>query len=252
LERHQYVDKIENLFVNEDMKSKNLSYIVYKQRVSSLLVSLPIDIINRYNKLKLEKDKKSRLEARRASVQPDPQENEPPQENLIPRYIFQSDSMNLFNFIALKTIRMANNFRKCWIWVKENKKTIADFIKIIARHRILEGYELVHTCNDDLLFIKTIKLEKHGLDGKITCTPALVQYLIKQDKSDPTYVKTEVYMEKESGRYSIKNKKIKSTDAINPKCNDCDCHGIYSREDSGVDESLKKLSLDVEVCCEKC
>ena len=35
---------------------------------------------------------------------------------------------------------------------------------------------------------------------------SLIQYLIKHDKNNPTYVKTEIYMEKESGTYNIKYK----------------------------------------------
>lgn len=116
--------------------------------------------------------------------------------------------MNIFNFIADKGTRITNNFCSKWIWVKDNDKTIKDFVRIISRHRLCEGFELVYTLNDDILFIKTIKLDKHYGSLEENIVPTLVQYLIKCDKNNPNYIQTELYMEKESGHYMVNNKKF--------------------------------------------
>ena len=44
MEREELLDEIERLFTNEDMKNKDCTFIVYQNRVSSLLVSLALDI----------------------------------------------------------------------------------------------------------------------------------------------------------------------------------------------------------------
>ena len=126
----------------------------------------------------------------------------------LPSYLFASENMNIFNFIADKGVRLSNNFCSKWVWIKDNEKIIRDFVKIISRHRICEGFELVHTCNDDLLFIKNIKIEKHHGNLKESIAPSLVQYLIKYDKTNFTYIQTELYMEKESGHFNINSKKF--------------------------------------------
>jgi hypothetical protein len=176
LERKTYFNEIESLFFNQDMKIKNLIYIVYTNRVSSLLVSLPIDIIN--------KKKRQDKQAKNKAVQNSQStiEDDKVYRKMIPNYIYLNNNMNVFNFIAYKSVRLANNFCKKWIWYKENKKVIADFINVIARHRICEGFELVHTCNDDLLFIKVAKIQKNFTENEYESGHSLIQYLIKQNK----------------------------------------------------------------------
>jgi len=260
LERNILVTKIQNYFmeqvkptgfenssnsdlvINLSLKNKNLSYVVYQNRVSSLLISLPLDIVNMKKKHN-EKDIKSRLELMKASFKQSAPKTDPEEDKLIPKYIFQSDQMNVFNFIPYKSVRIANNFRKKWIWVKDNNKIIADFIKIIARHRICEGFELVHTCNDDMLFIKTIKLEKLGTDEKIVFFPVLIQYLIKYNENDSTFVKTEVYMEKENGRYSVKNKKVQNFDTNNAKCEECECHNKSNNDEEHEEDKHEEIEI---------
>jgi hypothetical protein len=62
---------------------------------------------------------------------------------------------------------------------------------------------------------------KYHNDNEYIIAHSLIQYLIKQDKNNPTYLKTEVYMEKECGHYSIKNKhkEIDSEEKMTP-CKD--------------------------------
>ena len=210
MEREGLLNEIEKLFTNEDMKNKDCTYIVYQNRVSSLLVNLPLDISRANRKKYLDY---LRLQKYNSGSSKEAWNNDNINISLeslkLPSYLFASENMNIFNFIADKGLRLSNNFCSKWVWIKDNEKIARDFVKIISRHRICEGFELVHTWNDDLLFIKNIKIEKHYGNLKESISPSLVQYVIKYRKSQMnTYVQTELYMEKESGHFNINSKKF--------------------------------------------
>jgi hypothetical protein len=145
IERHEYVIEIQNCF-KEAMKSKNLTYIVYQNRVSSLLVSLPVDVIAKRKRIEKQGKRYRKLSniSKRSAQKLRKHETEGCQEAL-PAYLYSGNVSSIFSFIAYKSVRLANNYCKKWVWIKENKKIIADFINILSRHRINEGFELVHT-----------------------------------------------------------------------------------------------------------
>ena len=207
LERNETVKRVGALFEGEELKEMNLTYILYDNRVSSLLMNLPCDIYLKENNIVNDKRQRKSsgssfksLSKKRASIE---KEN---LEKQIPNYLYKGTYMSIFNFIPYKSIRQANCFCKKWIWIKDNNKIVQDFIHILSRYRLWEGFELVHTCNDDLLFIKIFKLEKHNSNEEERIYECTAQYLIRHDKKNPTWIKTELYLEKESGFYSIKQK----------------------------------------------
>jgi hypothetical protein len=185
------------MFSTDHFKDKEIDFILYPSRLASSLVSLPIDIVRERREQKKLKEVEQRD---------------------VPSYLFTSDTMNILNYVAYKSTRYQNNFKKEWVWMKDNEKIIRDFIKIISRHRICEGFELVHTCNDDLLFIKQVKLEKHHGSLEENVVPSLIQYLIKYDKKNKNLVHTKLFLDRENGHYSIHNKKFSKRKKKKSKC----------------------------------
>ncbi|CAI2385005.1 unnamed protein product [Moneuplotes crassus] len=241
-ERLRYLKEIESIFTNEEMKAKGITYILYDSRVSSLLVTLPIDVINKRKRLERQAELEKNNPSYKTKSTLNHEMNNSGDFKEIPNYIFRADSMNIFNFVPYKHVRLANSFCKKWIWCQRNKKIIQDFINIIARHRICEGFELVHTCNDELLFIKVVKLEKYYTGKNCAKVQSLIQYLIKQDKNNPTYVKTEIYLEKESGHYHIKSEKKDPEHQKKVSCDECECH-----------EKEEEIKIkETHECCDRC
>ena len=92
------------------MKSKNLTYIVYENRVSSLLVSLPLDIVNKNKRInkQIQLKKEELITNKKQHILKE--QSNFGKEKLIPNYLFKSKSMNLFNFVAYKYTRLSNSF----------------------------------------------------------------------------------------------------------------------------------------------
>lgn len=55
MEREEFKENICNLFINEQMKRKDMTFIVYKECISKLLINLPIDIARANHKLLIKK-----------------------------------------------------------------------------------------------------------------------------------------------------------------------------------------------------
>ena len=206
IERNDYVVRVSNLFTCDEQKDMNLTYILYQNRVSSVLMNLPWDFyLNSASSIE-EKPKQHSNSILKISAPKKSKSRKISLDMKIPDYLFKGTNMNVFNFVPYKSIRQANWFCKKWLWINDNKKITIDFIHILSRYRLWEGFELVHTCNNDLMFVKVFCIEKHNVDEEKREYECTAQYFIKQDRKNPTCIKTELYLEKESGFYSIKQK----------------------------------------------
>lgn len=146
----------------------NLTYILYQNRISSVLLNLPCDFYQKAINNQSEENKKAssnsilKTSVSKSSAVKRPNSRKISLDTKIPDYLFKGTNMNIFNFVPYKSIRQANSYCKKWLWIKDNKKITLDFIHILSRYRLCEGFELVHTCNNDLMFVKVFCLEKHS------------------------------------------------------------------------------------------
>ncbi len=84
--------------------------------------------------------------------------------------------MSIFNFIPYKVVRAAYSYKKKWVYktdksVYSNRQVILDFMTLMARHRLSEGFKYLE--NHDgypFVFIHTIQIQNYS-DEKVEGKP---------------------------------------------------------------------------------